>query len=753
MKKLPTFEEMQKQYGEFVKTADVVKLVCVSNGTVVKYYREGHYNQLAFQVGKDIEPEFGLMNHLFFIKSKLDEIVKITEEVKERNKQKRINTTTEKISGIVLKPKEAALVLGIPFDKFLSQLKKGKWNKYVQEHSRKWDYAEWSIKYSDLDKNMLKYFTLPDCAKFLNSTETLLWQYKTKGFISQPTELEGTRFWDLELLRKQFEAAKKVSEKRARASADWISSKGSWNYLSKEHQLDIIDEYVRYRSKDTRIRWEDKDFYSHGFIKPEKTGQTVKMKLSVFLFRAICAKCGIQEMESGSGIVKTLSKSQLDKFDPTVLDLRNFDLTVEDLRAYFDNLQPTTISTMAQIIHPFIMYLLMRLEDQFSLWRIDQDVAKKYYPKRNELLKIANELPKATRNPANEANKVFLSRKEVLQVYQRLDEMHRADKSYESFKRKAAWMISCFLGIRPEEIVSLRIEHFALDNDGLIATNSQGYGFLRLPTQVTKMQLSGSHEKYGTLVVPNLVKLLNEYFKYLYKFQDQKGTGYLFRPRVREPEKHTKRIEWMNKLRKEFEFLSEQKRNRLEIKTGRRSMREFIEKTPLPMSLYQSMNRAAQIHMRHNVNRKSDGVKSSYTKDISLEEYFAVIDRSLNFDWNLDRLKDWEIASGCYQESKIEDGKFNVPEFETNYESKTIDFDSGNDKIVETNTFVKKHETQALMAIAKEELERLEKKLYKLRNDRIGNLGVSTMEKLILIDETIKEINDLRSIIQGGGVA
>ncbi|WHY65377.1 hypothetical protein [Neobacillus sp. SuZ13] len=748
MKLLPTLDELKKQHGELIGVEEVEKQVSVSSETLKKYFQKGHYNDLAFKAGVDLKNEFGFANKIFFIKSELPEIIKITERVKESNIKRRVETTAEKISGIVLKSKEAALVLGISYERFLVQLKRGDWDEYIQEYSRKWDYSEWSIKYADLDKSKLEYLTLPDCAEMLNATETNLWQYKTKGLITQPDHLEGTRFWDFKLLEKQYKAAKELSEKKARTAADWVKNNASWNYLSKDHQLDIIDEYIKYRSKDSKIKWEEKTFYSKGFIKPEITGVNVRKKLSIFLFRAICGRCGIKTMDAESGIVKTLSEEQLKQFDPTVLDLRFYDLTVEDLRAYYNSLKKTTITTQTQIIHPFVMYLLMRLEEEHPTWMIEHEVAKKYIVKRNQLLKIVNELPEPSRNPSNEKDKVFLSRREIMQVYQRLDDMHIADQSYESFKRKVSWMLSCLLGIRPEEMASLRIEYFSLGDDGFIATNSKGYGFLQLPSHASKMALSNSHEFFGTLIVPKLVTLLNEFFDYLYNHQKSRGKGYLFRPNVKDPERHTVRLDWMRRFKWEFEFLSEKKRKGLELKTGRRSLRELIEKMPLEMELSMVRNRAGEIQMRHNISRKAEGVKGSYTKDITIQEYYRVIDRVLNFPWNLDLLGAWEREMGCYIDSAIKEKEENgILEFIEVSETSPINVEIVDESILKS-VKERNRRIEDRIGIAKEGKEELERRLQFIRGKTARELKMTTEERLDLMSDIKAEIAALDAIVK-----
>lgn len=51
--------------------------------------------------------------------------------------------------------------------------------------------------------------------------------------------------------------------------------------------------------------------------------------------------------------------------------------------------------------------------------------------------------------------------------------------------------------------------------------------------------------------------LTERIFDYLYNHQKSRGKGYLFRPNVKDPERHTVRLDWMRRFKWEFEFLSE----------------------------------------------------------------------------------------------------------------------------------------------------------------------------------------------------
>lgn len=429
-----------------------------------------------------------------------------------------------------------------------------------------------------------------------------------------------------------------------------VDSPKCWSQLSTT-QKQLIDRYLDHRTSELPIVVEGSVKSSRGLI--QRRREAVRNELGIILRQVIC---GRQDKDYRVTTARDVSSETFDieDFSPNDVYL---------IKKWY---LPNQFYLKCCTLKPFLFYVLMRKEQKtFADPNLDAEFNQ--FRKRVNASVAAMPVKAPPENKRQQrGRKVFLTRKLILDVYQEL----MWSPGYESFFAQieflTAFMVFMFLGTRCFELSHLRIENFELDAKGYIKagtdgfrfdaeghvkTGEKGYGVMWLT--ISKGDYSRSHKKYGTLIVPNLVTLINKYLGELYKmYPESRGKGYLFRSRKKRYDPESRAAprtisNWFESRRKQLDTLPKDQRLYLSSHDGRHSMNSLITKAHVPGQFVDARDRAAEIQMRHNIERKSGSVSDvNYTDEIPFQSYYEIIDRSLNFPWDLEQLCLWEQQMG-----------------------------------------------------------------------------------------------------------
>ncbi|MED3550311.1 hypothetical protein [Cytobacillus praedii] len=417
--------------------------------------------------------------------------------------------------------------------------------------------------------------------------------------------------------------------------------------LLHEELQKAINKYIEYRKAGRGISYNN--FFTNKKIKnPEKQLRIIKGWLSSSLYK--------------------IAEYRLKNHNEEMKMPINFDiytLNVEDFDAVKKEFKPTSRQTLFHNIRPFLYFLLIEkkkslktIEDYLSFNSLELQFEEflNLFPRREEEVEDVDndeELPK-------KLNKSFLTREQTIDIYYFL---LTDPRSQEPLKNATMWLIGCVTGLRPEEFLNLRIEHFELDENGLLKLNERGWGVLRFPKDMTKQKLKGSHKIFGTPISPFAIDLINKYLLWLYKFQGESnsiGVGWFFRPFVYLPENKYKKIgnQFIVRLRQQLAFLEKDQADDFVKKASRHSMNNlFVEAFHViaDKELKSKLEKARQHHMRHKgedeklkkdtLNQAKTG-SEHYTDDISSDAYYGVLEYVVGYPWDKKNLVLWEVKKG-----------------------------------------------------------------------------------------------------------
>ncbi|SFE91550.1 hypothetical protein SAMN05428981_11042 [Bacillus sp. OV194] len=762
IKKLKTWEQLEEELGckllSLHQVATKYLNMCGQNFNLL--VNNGFYNDLCLKQWKDYFPYNKSIKYAFPEKWVIDADIKKRHDDLFGKPSFGKEGTSEAI---------VAQSRGITIETLRQEIESGVWDGALiyKKKSARGRYRY----YLSMDKMipLSRYHSLSVIAKALGYHKSVLVKYVKANRIHQPGHLKGTRLYDLEYLRKELPKIKEevfeqqFAHRRERTPIEYL----------EEHQLALIDRYLNHRENYRPIKWEDKTYYKgNGIKKTEQTKKRMRSIIATVFMKMIINRCGVKVVKSDannwrpSRNLNDLSDAEFKKVihhHEKKEFLRDMLLTEEDIQAYHQGLAAYTIWHNTHLIKPFLYWLLGQIEKDYPLWRIDIEESREYFKKRQVLVSTLNLLPDQA--PAKQhKEKLFLSRENIIKVYQSLINLNPTPTgaANKGLKYATMWMCSHFLGIRPEELHELRIEHFKLDDRGFLQTiNKQGYGILDLPKEPSKQEISPSHPILKTLVVPQLVKLLNVYIEYLYEFQESRGSGYIFRPLnlIRSPERNSRTYnnQWMKNYRNFFDFLTPSQREQMKVKTGRHSLYNLFRKTGLRPVLEGVKTRAAEIQMRHDVFLSSGTTgEKYYMEDLHPKEYFAVVDEVLNYPWDLDELKKWEIEKGYSQAGTQEEGYTLYNNFDLDADDKSPvggfseEIKKKSPIIVEQAKRENRDEEKVKEEI-KDEIRELEIVLQKLRTLSAKKLGVSPIERSRKIKETNERLMRLKQKASQGG--
>ena len=384
--------------------------------------------------------------------------------------------------------------------------------------------------------------------------------------------------------------------------------------------------------------------------KGEKGAALKRSNLSSLLSRIILARLGVTKV-----CIRTLTENHAQQIKNYDFDIST--LNEQDIINIRSDIADKTRLRYYKELKPYLYWILKKKE------RIEKDsesIDKNLRKIQVQYEDVLSALEVTDISITNPIPKIFLTRTEILQVGDVL--LRYGGKN--SLRYYTMWMLSSFTGVRPEEMLDLRFEYFDLNELGEIEVDTNGYGRLHIPKHASKMEVSPSHRLYGTLIVPSVVKVLNAYFRDVYEQTGYIGKGFVFPKLINNPS-GTRSIEdlklntytpWIQKFSGLFTFLPFKKREHINLKTGRRSMNNIIRNhTALNNPYLNEFDRysVALIHMRHAGDK--DVNTANYTDQLSFDKYLEIVDRALNFPWNLEKLDEWEKSMYAYSnQSRIE---------------------------------------------------------------------------------------------------
>lgn len=544
--------------------------------------------------------------------------------------------------------------LGITFEDLIEQIHDGKWEgKYVCIPKLSPPVKK--------DQNHFNYFFIRsltiDHYKTLNEIATknkdiivsreTVFRYARQGWLPQPSHLKGTNLYDETEVLASLHSVREnqiLSQKEKRGAI--IVSRYS---LLNNHQKNAIDKFINFRRKNGII-----DF--NGFrtkdniAKIDKTLKSMKEIISSAFVLIISGRCGIEEEVI---VNNSINENIIDKFNPGVFDFLS--INIEDYFSLSSKRKKTTLKNYLIYLKQFYYYYLQKFELEAV---ISEEKHREFLALNLRVKQFINQFPREREKwfslDESKVKKSFLTPEQMIKVR----DLFLSDPiSRNPLKNALFWQLGCTTGIRPEEFVFVRIEYFLLDELGFLKLNDRGWGILRLPAEATKQENSPSHPIYGTPIPKETVTLINQYLQKLYLKQgtsNKSGYGYLFRPNPAFPDMpyNNKDKDFLVRIRPLLTFLTTEQSENFVLKSSRHSMNNLISKTylPIPRLNGEIQKKAAQYQMRHKPKDTTIG-DDYYSALINEDDFYKVLDLTINFPWNQEQLELWEIKQG-YKKAK-----------------------------------------------------------------------------------------------------
>ncbi|NRD80142.1 hypothetical protein HPT25_22655 [Bacillus sp. BRMEA1] len=755
------------------RTIEVAKLVGIDETVLSRFIKAGELkNAGIYEAGKDFV-RYRNLKYLF-PETSIGYLQNFFQEYKRKIKDLRNNPD-------LIEDSRLASGMGFSSKELLQEIEKGLWEEHVVDIAYSPKANRTIYFFGRTVFKHIKYCCTNKIAEFVDVQHTTIRKFIREGKLTQPDHLIGTNRWDIEqviydIAQLTKKHQKNMEECYERKSINWFS------LLSPLIQ-EMLDDYLRERQKGNGFRWENVTCYDYPILTRDKDRERLKKDLSRYLVKIIAGKeiSGeklIEVVPSQDESIKNkrnnfriLSEKDANVIKRKASKFDLFQLTVEDIRILLQGYLPTTQYTVSKTFSPFLYFLMSKWETKYPLHRIvsDETYKMEYWETRTNLYHAREYLPKKEpKIPKSKMRKkAFFLRYEIIRVFEAIKATGKRRYPVKMWRRNAVmWMVGCFAGIRPEEIRELRLEHFLLDEKtGLLKTvNERGYGLLFIPELVSKGAYSPSHE-YGTLIVPLLVELINEYLeKVLYTTQKERGVGYLFRNsfKMGDPEAILKHpTNWISEIKDTLNEIDEEMEEMWKIfqfKSSRHSLNDLFDKTHLNYTtLNEYKKRAGQIQMRHDVNKQGGTIGDKhYSSEIPKGCFYFCVDEILNFPWNKDALELWEKNKG-YRLSVIGRTKSDHSyEFKDIYELDNIFVDERNSYLYELNSKsenqnqgieLKSPEVEAL----KQQISEQQKKIAELQKlltqaqEETAATSVQNDQSMHIVAETaMQKVNEMR---------
>lgn len=550
-----------------------------------------------------------------------------------------------------LSASNVSIMLNVSYRELVEEIRSGKWSDIYVEVPKCGPTS--SKELGDIKSNYFfnrfkflqgKYNTLENISRNTSLISlTQLRNYHRRGLLPQPEEVKNTKlFVENEILELIPTLKLQIKEEQGLKLSD--SVKNGFNLLSPNQQK-IISKYLDYRSNGGIVRYNG---YStnHQIANLDKTINDNKRKICSAFILIISGRCGIEEDFHKNPLHKNKTPKA---FNPNIFDIQS--VKVEDYFFISSKRKGNTLIGYYQQLKPFYYYLLDELEEDAL---DDPNAHRLFLKQKRNIDKFLNQFP---RNDSDLKDseikhriKTFLTREQMVLIKQLILEDVR---SKYPIKYATMWQLSCSTGVRPEELHRLEISHFYLDENGYLQTDKDGWGLPTLPAEIAKQERSPSHPEFHTPIPKDTVKQLNQYLTLLYKRQGEqepRGEGYLFRPDDAFPYYRYKkpiRFDFVKRLRSRLDFIDEASKQDFIFKASRHSLNNTIMRTHINTDTtlnYSIKQTAADHQLRHKPSR-SVGEKY-YMADIEKEQFYEVLDATINFPWDIEKLHEWEEKMG-----------------------------------------------------------------------------------------------------------
>lgn len=520
-----------------------------------------------------------------------------------------------------------------------------------------------------------EYKSLPEIASSIGLSYAHLSYFLKLEFIDGNFETIkiGTRY--------NFEKVREIAARFNSTKIGYCSSKRrlySGDFMNKEFET-LLNLFIDHTMSNTPAIIVGEVHMSRSSFSSEKVAIAIKKRLEVLLFKITWKRSvGRKILFKGFGFVD-ITDDELDMYNPELFKWQSFN--IKDIQALSD--VPSTLSEELGILKKFLTFCLMREEGRISdgvlneNWNREKEDEefRKFNHIKSNILRAFNQVPKYTNDKFDDEDtkSVFLTREKYVNYFTTV---------YKTLGLKQALKIACgfILGLRRGELIEVAVEDFWIDENGYLKMDENQYGKLFLPAVKSKGCYSPSHRVFGTLIPPYLVRLINLYLREelytAHPFETHKkirnktfigkngmkkvyenGHGYLFRPHNCGPERGYTRESiavFISKIRTQIDFLNEHEKKYLSFHDGRHALNNWIEKSNYsPAKLYQSRSEAADLQMRHKRKKKAKGDvgDQAYLDKFSFEVYLEIIDQSINFPMDWDKLFNWEKIHGYLEGS------------------------------------------------------------------------------------------------------
>lgn len=440
---------------------------------------------------------------------------------------------------------------------------------------------------------------------------------------------------------------------------NWIPSTG---FLETEELLLLIERYNEYlKTNFSTGKYKKMKIFTNfvkKFLSKSSENNIPSFELStesnkVFQNFIAAKKIGLKIYNNGH-LVNDLSWNRTTVTNNSLL-LKQFLIKVAEKRGKEFSVYSININDFLEYQVDYVCNtLLANVLRQFVAFMLEQKTLNKSYKEALQELYLKIPANKALKKiKTRSISKVFISRKDYVRLIK---------TALQACEDKTRLKYACYIGLcgfcalRSVEVMVLQVSDFVLDGNLLIADLGAGYGRLNLDARKSKGGYSPSHPEYGIPIVPQLRNLLNLYLQSEHmKGYDESTFIMRTKPVCEEdnlfdglPETIFADGDWLKKITEnardimkrlydKVEPYLDKYNGRISSHDLRRSINQYIKSSNSLVPQFQS--RIAEIHLRH---RKRGVNETSYTDDPDCEIFMTCINRSLNFPWDYQLLKEWE---------------------------------------------------------------------------------------------------------------
>ncbi|MEK8130268.1 hypothetical protein WMW72_20380 [Paenibacillus filicis] len=709
---LPEPKLLEQQYGTLITRFEAAKILKISFKTMEKRIQQGEYRECYFKAGEEIH---SAIQEYYFIKRKVEELAMIHLPSVEELEQKYGKLVHIFEAAKVLNVRKGTLQKMIDHGYFKDVYFTSGIDVQTPPRRTKYLFILEKLKRIDLKEHFLGTEEVADHLK-IGVNQLRNW-YK-KGLLKEGRISE--QYWKIDWLEKNVNRImKEVKTKSFQDQRNTVTGT-PLEWLEEEAErganviLNWINEYADYICNGGTIEMPGSIIGGKKPKNKERKKYLIRRSLAILCYKIVCGRCSIDDYWeiTRPGFYRPLTEEERQIFDPTVftvVDFRESDMSYA-MRGYIESNFYVLVETY---LKPFMWFVFKKQkqnlrESKRSLLEKNQKKSSpewEAYETKKDLLELFEEdledifkasfQEKPEPLEENQRPAIHFTREQIILFDQNIKNYkyitrhgHVRHKFENPLKRKAMYLFGSFTGVRNEELCELLIRDFELTEAGFlrrfeyvagetfktpqlgivgpskVTDDPNGYGLLKIRKDVTKGAY-GPSPVWGTYIAPSLVTVINEYLSVLYKkFPETRAKGYLFRSEDRlhdEIYAPTTISYWIWENREVLcNFLPESEKRKYKYYDVRHTVADLIlNQTKVTDDLRPHLERAAELHIRHDINNKSirkSILRKNYAKDgTKADEYFSIMIEALGFPINLvgerqdseyKSFYDWEIRKG-----------------------------------------------------------------------------------------------------------